>query len=197
MVPPVHCSIKSRGVKFWKQLRRTATPPTHKPRRGPTRGTRVSRLWVLISPYAHTRARVPLRNILLCYCTSARASIRCRIWWLGAVTAPDYPLKGSWKMYFPRAYSGKTPPRRRGRPLTAAGTAPPPYDWRTSRAPVFSRRSLPRGGRARAPTITPHVLYRFERAYARVHRVCVAVWLSKNLRAGTFFSDLKQYAYYV
>lgn len=50
---------------------------------------RDARVWVFI-------------YLCVCVCACVRAA------WCG--TAPDYPLKGSWKMYFPRAYSEKLHP---------------------------------------------------------------------------------------
>jgi hypothetical protein len=69
-------------------------------------------------------------------CVSSIQLYSVRAVWCG--TAPDYPLKGSWKMYFPRAYSEKLHPTASAHdhtPLLALRLGTPPgilYDWWTS-----------------------------------------------------------------
>lgn len=85
----------------------------------------------------------------------------------GAVrgTAPDYPLKGSWKMYFPRAYSENLHPATVYTRIEASVYDDPSsldycyrqlYDWWTSHG--FSPRSLPSKGSC-LYTLRTYVLY--------------------------------------
>jgi len=93
--------------------------------------------------------------------------------WCG--TAPDYPLKGSWKMYFPRAYSEKLHPTASAHdhcaPYPSAGDAARYIIWLMDIVWVFPRSLAPLDG-------TDHTYSHTHRHTHTVHDfiICIYIW---------------------